>query len=132
MMRLPLFLFHYNKKTPSRTPYLWRELARRLRASALWALASATRLARIWAYSFCWKGLLALGKFHYQDRKTHGLILDLLGLAALEGKTVALVLQALGGDQSLDLGGLGVRLLALALGLDLSSDNVLADLLFRP
>jgi hypothetical protein len=45
---------------------------------------------------------------------------------------VALVLQALGGDQSLDLGSLGVRLLALALGLDLSSDDVLADLLNLP
>lgn len=59
---------------------------------------------------------------------THGLILDLLGLAALESETVTLVLQTLGGNQSLDLGSLGVRLLALALGLDLSSDNVLADL----
>ena len=59
---------------------------------------------------------------------TYGLVLDLLGLAALEGSAVTLVLQALGGDQALDLGGLGVRLLALALGLDLSSDNVLADL----
>lgn len=33
-------------------PYLRMELARRLRASALEALASATRLAKIWAYSF--------------------------------------------------------------------------------
>lgn len=33
--------------------YLRMELARRLRASAFWTLASATRLARIWAYSFC-------------------------------------------------------------------------------
>ena len=42
-----------------------------------------------------------------------------------------LVLQTLGGDQTLDLGGLGVGLLALALGLDLSSDDILANLLFR-
>ena len=59
---------------------------------------------------------------------TYGLVLDLLGLAALERNAVALVLQALGGDQTLDLGGLGVRRLALTLGLDLTSDDVLADL----
>ena len=41
---------------------------------------------------------------------------------------MALVLQALGSDESLDLGSLGVRLLALGLGLDLTSDDVLADL----
>jgi hypothetical protein len=56
------------------------------------------------------------------------LILDLLGLAALQGDSVALVLQALGSDQTLDLGGLGVRLLALTLGLDLTSNDVLADI----
>lgn len=59
---------------------------------------------------------------------TYGLVLDLLGLAPLEGGTVALVLETLGGDQALDLGGLGVRLLALALGLDLAADDVLANL----
>ena len=59
---------------------------------------------------------------------TYGLVLDLLGLAALERNAVALVLQALGSDESLDLGSLGVRLLALGLGLDLTSDDVLADL----
>ena len=64
-------------------------------------------------------------------RGTYGLVLDLLGLAALECDPVALVLQTLGGDQTLDLGGLGVGLLALALGLDLSSDDILANLLFR-
>lgn len=41
---------------------------------------------------------------------------------------MALVLETLGGDQPLDAGSLGVGGLALALGLDLSSDNVLADL----
>jgi hypothetical protein len=41
---------------------------------------------------------------------------------------VALVLEALGSDEPLDLGSLGVRLLALTLGLDLTSDDVLADL----
>ena len=59
---------------------------------------------------------------------TYSLVLDLLGLAALESGTVALVLETLGGDQSLDLGGLGVRLLALTLGLNLAANDVLADL----
>lgn len=59
---------------------------------------------------------------------TYGLVLDLLGLAALECDTVALVLQTLGSDQTLDLRSLGVRLGALLLRLDLSSDDVLADL----
>ena len=62
------------------------------------------------------------------EGETYGLILDLLGLAALEGDAVALVLQTLGSNQALDLGGLGVRLLALALGLDFAADDVLADL----
>jgi hypothetical protein len=44
---------------------------------------------------------------------------------------VALVLETLGGNQSLDLGSLGVRRLALTLGLYLSSNDVLADL-FSP
>lgn len=41
---------------------------------------------------------------------------------------MTLVLETLGSNQALDLGGLGVRLLALLLGLDLSSNDVLADL----
>ena len=60
---------------------------------------------------------------------TYGLILDLLGLAALERNAVALVLEALGSDQPLDLGSLGVGSLALTLGLDLAANDVLADLL---
>ena len=43
---------------------------------------------------------------------------------------MTLVLQALGSDQALDAGSLGVGPLALALGLDLATDDVLADLLF--
>ena len=62
---------------------------------------------------------------------TYRLILDLLSLSSLEGSAVALVLETLGRDQSLDLGSLGVGLLALTLGLDLSSDDVLADLIRR-
>merc|ERR1712000_517988 len=55
-------------------------------------------------------------------------VLGLLGLAALEGSAVTLVLEALGSDQALDLGSLGVGGLALALGLDLTADDVLADI----
>ncbi len=40
-----------------------------------------------------------------------------------------LVLQALGRDEALDLGGLGVRLLALVLGFDFPANDVLANLL---
>jgi hypothetical protein len=63
-----------------------------------------------------------------RKRKTYSLVLDLLSLAPLEGSAVALVLETLRGDQPLDLGSLGVGLLALALGLDLAADDVLADL----
>lgn len=59
---------------------------------------------------------------------THGSILGLLGVAALQGQAVTLVLETLGGDQALDLGGLGVWLLALTLGLDFTTDDELADL----
>lgn len=67
----------------------------------------------------------ALGK---DLRVLVGLVLDLLGLTALERKAVALVLEALGGDQALDAGSLGVGLLALSLGLNLAADDVLADI----
>jgi len=43
---------------------------------------------------------------------------------------VALVLQTLGSNQTLDLRGLGVWLLAFTLWLDLSADNELANLKF--
>ena len=62
-------------------------------------------------------------------RETYSLVLDLLGLAALERDPVALVLEALGGDEPLDLGRLGVGGLALTLGGDLTTNDVLADLL---
>lgn len=42
---------------------------------------------------------------------------------------MTLVLETLGSDQALDLGGLGVGGLALTLGLDLAANDVLADLL---
>jgi hypothetical protein len=41
---------------------------------------------------------------------------------------VALVLETLRSNQTLDLRSLGVRLLALALGLDFTADDELADL----
>ncbi len=66
---------------------------------------------------------------HESGRVTYSLILHLLSLAALERNAVALVLQALRSNQTLDTRSLGVWLLALALGLDLTTDNVLADLL---
>lgn len=59
---------------------------------------------------------------------TYGLILDLLSLAALERDPVALVLEALRSNKTLDLGSLGVGGLALTLGLNLAADDVLADL----
>lgn len=61
-------------------------------------------------------------------RNTYGLILDLLGLAALERNAVTLVLEALGSDETLDAGCLGVGLLALTLGGDLATNDVLANL----
>ena len=60
---------------------------------------------------------------------TYRLILHLLGLAALERNAVTLVLQTLGCNQTLNAGSLGVRLLALTLGLDLATNDVLADLI---
>ena len=59
---------------------------------------------------------------------TYGSVLGGLGLAALEGNAVTLVLEALGGDQALDARGLGVGLGTLLLGLDLTTDDELADL----
>lgn len=61
-------------------------------------------------------------------RKTYSLVLDLLSLAALESSAMTLVLEALGSNQTLDLGSLGVWGLALTLGLNLAADDVLADL----
>lgn len=79
-------------------------------------------------------GILALfvvskGTKSGNDGSTYSLLLDLLGLAALERNTVALVLQTLGSDQTLNARSLGVRLLALTLGLHLATNDVLADLL---
>lgn len=59
---------------------------------------------------------------------TYGSILGSLGVAALECDSVSLVLETLGSDETLDTGSLGVRLLALTLGLDLTANDELADL----
>jgi hypothetical protein len=57
----------------------------------------------------------------------YSLFLGLLGLAALEGLSVPLVLQTARGDKALDLGRLGVGRLA-GLRLHLTTDYVLPDL----
>lgn len=44
---------------------------------------------------------------------------------------MALVLETLRSNQTLDLRGLGVRFLALALGLDFAADDELANLIHR-
>lgn len=92
-----------------------------------WAdLASLMRLWRISAYSF----YIACQHLYEQTEcvQTYSSILGSLRTAALECDPVALVLQALRSNQALDLGGLGVGLLALTLGLNLPADNELADL----
>ena len=59
---------------------------------------------------------------------TYGSVLGGLGLAALEGDAVALVLETLGGDETLNARSLGVGLGTLLLGLDLTTNDELADL----
>jgi len=57
-------------------------------------------------------------------------ILGSLRVATLECDTVTLVLETLRSNQTLDLGSLGVWLLALALWLNFTTDNELADIIF--
>jgi len=77
-------------------------------------------------------GLLCLGLV---DTLGEGLsifiscILGSLCVTALQCDTVTLVLETLGGDETLNLGSLGVWLLAFALGLDFTSDDELADII---
>jgi len=59
-----------------------------------------------------------------------GSILGSFCFTALERQAVTLVLQTLGSNQTLDLGSLGVWLLALALGLDFTSNDELANIIF--
>ena len=49
-------------------------------------------------------------------------------MTTLECDSVTLVLQTLGSNQTLNLGGLGVRLLAFTLGLDFAANDEFADL----
>ena len=60
--------------------------------------------------------------------ETYSSVLDTFCLPALQGKTMALVLDALRSNETLDLGSFGVRFLALALGLDFTTDDEFADL----
>jgi len=64
----------------------------------------------------------------------HGLVLSLgllgvLSTTLLKSQDVTLALENNGGDKTLDLGGLGVRLLLSVLGLNLATDNKLADII---
>lgn len=65
---------------------------------------------------------------YWKIRETYRSVLGGLSTSPLECDPVALVLKTLGSNQPLDLGSLGVLLLALTLGLDGTADNVLADL----
>jgi hypothetical protein len=60
--------------------------------------------------------------------ETYGGVLGGLGVAALEGHAVSLVLETLGSNQTLDARSLGVGLGTLLLGLDLTANDELADL----
>lgn len=59
---------------------------------------------------------------------TYGSILGLLSVTALQCDAVALVLETLGSNQTLDLRGLGIWLLTITLWLNLTADNEFADL----
>jgi hypothetical protein len=62
-------------------------------------------------------------------RRTYSSIPGSLSVTALQRNAVTLVLKALRSNQTLDLGSLGVWLLALTLWLDFTTDDKLADLL---
>ena len=66
--------------------------------------------------------------FQVDIPSTYGSVLGGLGLAALECDPVALVLETLGSDETLDARSLGVGLGTLSLGLDLTANDELADL----
>ena len=56
-------------------------------------------------------------------------LLGVLSTTLLEGQDVTLTLENNGGDKTLDLGGLGVGLLLGVLGLNLATDDELADII---
>jgi len=61
-------------------------------------------------------------------KSTYSSIFGSLRVATLECDAVTLVLETLRSNQTLDLRSLGIWLLALALWLNLTTDNELADL----
>ena len=56
-------------------------------------------------------------------------LLGVLRATLLKSQDVTLALENDGGDKTLDLGGLGVGLLLGVLGLNLATDNELADII---
>ena len=60
--------------------------------------------------------------------ETYSGILGSLGLTTLECNAVTFVLETLRSNESLDLGGFGIWLLALAFRLDFATNNEFADL----
>lgn len=62
------------------------------------------------------------------EDSTHGSILGGLGLATLERQSVALVLESLGGNETLNTWGFGVWLLALSLWLNFTTNDEFANL----
>ena len=65
---------------------------------------------------------------HKERLQTYRSILGSLRSSSLESGSVTLVLKTLRSNEPLDLGSLGVWLLPLALGLDLTTNNKLANL----
>lgn len=108
-------------------------LARLFLISACFAFSSATRLCMICAYSFC--NIVSTTLPHpitwqvgFGGVETYSSILTSLSTTTLERDAVALVLQALRSDETLDAGGFGVGLRAFFLGLDFAADDEFADL----
>lgn len=62
------------------------------------------------------------------DDSTHGSILGGLGLATLECQSVALVLESLGGNKTLDTRSFGVWFFALSLWLNFTANDEFANL----
>lgn len=94
--------------------------------------------SRPWLRGHAWRGEQHTRSVRYVSRcdlymwrsRTYGSILGLLRVATLQCDAVTLVLKTLGSNQTLDLGGLGVWLLALTLWLNLTANDELADLKF--
>jgi len=80
--------------------------------------------------------LLGVGRLSFGDALVEelsilvGSILGSFRMTALERDPVTLVLETLRGDQTLDLGSLCVYFLALALGLDFTTNDELANIIF--